>query len=72
MALFGAGTGPLMMLAGTGGSLLSHIGRRNVLRVSACCILLTGCVSIARGLLFVQLVDAPEVVRCALCGAPGG
>ena len=31
MALFGAGTGPLMILAGAGGSLLSHVGRRNVL-----------------------------------------
>jgi sulfite exporter TauE/SafE len=72
MALFGAGTGPLMILAGAGGSLLPHVARRNVLRVSACCILLTGCLSIARGLLFVQLVQAPEVVRCALCGASGG
>jgi sulfite exporter TauE/SafE len=72
MALFGAGTGPLMILAGAGGSLLSHVGRRNVLRVSAACILLTGFISLARGLLFVQLFEAPEVVRCALCGASGG
>jgi hypothetical protein len=34
--------------------------------------MLTGLISIARGLLFVQLVPAPEVVRCALCGASGG
>ena len=72
MALFGAGTGPLMILAGAGGSLLSHVARRNVLRVSASCILLTGFISIARGLLFVQVFQAPEVVRCALCGASGG
>ena len=72
MALFGAGTGPLMILAGAGGSLLSHVGRRNVLRVSAVCVLLTGLISIARGLLFVQLVQAPEVVRCVLCGSSGG
>jgi uncharacterized protein len=72
MALFGAGTGPLMILAGAGGSLLSHVARRNVLRVSAACILLTGLISIARGLLFVQLFEAPDVVRCALCGASGG
>jgi sulfite exporter TauE/SafE len=72
MALFGAGTGPLMILAGAGGSLLSHVARRNVLRVSAACILFTGLISIARGLLFVQLIEAPEVVRCALCGASGG
>jgi sulfite exporter TauE/SafE len=72
MALFGAGTGPLMILAGAGGSLLSHVARRNVLRVSAACVMLTGLISIARGLLFVQLVQAPEVVRCALCGASSG
>lgn len=72
MALFGAGTGPLMILTGAGGSLLSHMARRNVLRVSAACILLTGCLSIARGLLFVQLLPAPDVVRCVLCGSSGG
>lgn len=72
MALFGAGTGPLMILAGAGGSLLSHVARRNVLRLSACCILLTGGISIARGLLFVRIFEAPEVVRCALCGGSGG
>jgi sulfite exporter TauE/SafE len=72
MALFGAGTGPLMILAGAGGSLLSHVARRDVLRVSAACVLLTGLISITRGLLFIQIFEAPEVVRCALCGASGG
>jgi MFS family permease len=33
---------------------------------------LTGLISIARGVLFVQFPGAPEVVRCALCGASGG
>jgi hypothetical protein len=43
-----------------------------VLRISAACILLTGLISIARGLLFVRLFQAPEVVRCALWGVSGG
>lgn len=72
MVAFGAGTAPLMVLAGVGGSLLSHAARRNILRVSAVCVLLTGLIAIARGLLFIRWIDAPEVVRCALCGASGG
>ena len=42
MCIFGAGTGPLMILAGTGASLLSHGRRRNLLRISAVCVVLTG------------------------------
>jgi sulfite exporter TauE/SafE len=72
MSLFGAGTAPLMILAGVGGSLLSHAARRNLLRISAVCVTLTGLISIARGILFVQFPGAPEVVRCVLCGSSGG
>jgi sulfite exporter TauE/SafE len=72
MCLFGAGTAPLMILAGVGGSVLSHAARRNLLRISAVCVTLTGLISIARGVLFVQFPGAPEVVRCVLCGSPGG
>ena len=48
MALFGAGTAPLMILVGAGGSLLSHASRRNLMRVSAVCVTLTGVISLAR------------------------
>ena len=68
MSLFGAGTAPLMILAGTGSSLVSHAARRNLLRISAVCVGLTGVISIVRGILFVQTTAAPEVVRCLLCG----
>ncbi len=71
MCLFGAGTAPLMILAGAGGSLLSHAARRNLMRISAICVTLTGMISILRGILFVQLTPAPEVVRCLFCGPPG-
>ena len=71
MSLFGAGTAPLMILAGVGGSLLSQAARRNLLRISAICVTLTGLISIARGILFVQFPGAPEVVRCVLCGSSG-
>ena len=69
MCLFGAGTAPLMILAGAGGSLFSHRARRNLLRISAICVALTGLISIARGVLFIQLTPAPEVVRCLFCGS---
>jgi sulfite exporter TauE/SafE len=68
MSLFGAGTAPLLILTGAGGSLLSHSARRHLLQVSAACVMLTGLVSIVRGILFMQFPGAPEVVRCVLCG----
>lgn len=72
MSVFGAGTGPLMILSGTGGSLISHASRGKFLKISACCVGVTGLISIVRGILFVQLTPAPEVVRCIFCGTPGG
>jgi sulfite exporter TauE/SafE len=71
MSLFGAGTAPLLILTGAGGSLFSHASRRNLMRVSAVCVTLTGLISVARGVLFVQFPGAPEVVRCVLCGSTG-
>ncbi len=68
MCLFGAGTAPLMILAGTGASLISQRLRRGLLRVSAVCVVVTGLISIARGMLFLQITPAPHVVRCLFCG----
>ena len=68
MCFFGAGTGPLMILAGTGASLVSLAARRNLLRISAVCVVLTGLISIIRGILFMRLTPAPEAVRCLFCG----
>jgi sulfite exporter TauE/SafE len=68
MVLFGLGTAPLLILAGAGASLLSFARRQSLLRASAVCVCLTGLVSIARGVLFLQIWGAPEVARCLLCG----
>jgi sulfite exporter TauE/SafE len=68
MAFFGAGTTPLLILTGTGASLISHAARRRLLRISAACVALTGLISIARGVLFFHFIPAPETVRCLLCG----
>ncbi len=72
MSLFGAGTGPLMILAGAGSSLLSLTMRRNLLKVAAVCVCLTGLISIARGMHFVQLSAATEVAHCPFCSGSGG
>jgi sulfite exporter TauE/SafE len=69
MALFGAGTAPLMIFTGLGSSLLSHAARRHLLQISAACVTLTGLISIVRAFLFVRFPGAPEVVRCLLCGS---
>jgi sulfite exporter TauE/SafE len=49
MACFGAGTVPAMVLVGCGSSLLSLTMRRQMFRVAACCVILTGVLSIYRG-----------------------
>jgi sulfite exporter TauE/SafE len=72
MILFGAGTAPLMLMTGAGASLLSYTRRQSLLRVSAICVFLTGLVSIARGMFFLQIWGVPEAARCLLCGPSGG
>jgi sulfite exporter TauE/SafE len=72
MSLFGAGTGPLMIAAGAGGSLLSLATRQNLLRISAICVALTGMISIARGLHFVQLAPGAAIARCIFCAVSRG
>ncbi len=62
MVLFALGTAPLMILTGAGGSLLALATRTNLLRAAALCVLLTGGLSIARG---VQALRAPQT--CPFC-----
>ena len=67
MCAFGAGTAPIMILTGVGGSLLSHSGRRQLLRVSAVCVLVTGLISLARGIMFVQFPGSSALDACPFC-----
>ena len=67
MVAFGAGTAPVMVLTGAGGSLLSHSARRQLLRVSAVCVLLTGLISLARGAVFLHLPGSTVVEGCPFC-----
>jgi len=67
MAAFGAGTVPMMVLAGSGAQLLSLTSRQKMLTIAAWCVVLTGAMSIARGVSFLPLGDEPQVAGCPLC-----
>ena len=67
MACFGLGTVPLMVLAGSGGSLLSVINRQRLLRVAAICVVVTGLISLARGVGALQPPGANVTRACPLC-----
>ncbi len=49
MAAFGLGTVPLMVLVGSGGSLVSVVTRQRLLRLAAWCVVVAGMISLARG-----------------------
>jgi hypothetical protein len=67
MALFGLGTVPVLVLTGCGGSILSLASRRRLFRVAAWCLVLTGVLSLVRGLGFVQLPGLLQPPGCPLC-----
>ena len=67
MVAFGAGTAPVMILTGVGGSILSHSARRHLLRVSAVCVLLTGLISLARGAAFLHFPGSDVIKSCPFC-----
>jgi sulfite exporter TauE/SafE len=65
MLCFGLGTLPLMVATGCGGSLLSLGRRRQLLHLAAWCVLLTGALTVARGVHFWQLAEpAPACPMC--------
>jgi sulfite exporter TauE/SafE len=67
MGLFGLGTVPVMALVGCGGSVIGLAGRRRLLRFAAWCVVLTGAISIARGLGFAHGIGPTETATCPLC-----
>lgn len=64
MIAFGLGTVPIMVLTGAGASALSFAARRRLFQVAACCVLLTGLIAIARGVVF---WDATFSAACPYC-----
>lgn len=70
MSLFGLGTAPGMLLAGMGGRLVSVAARRTVFAAAAWCLVLTGVISVSRGMSFLSWGASGEdraVARCPLC-----
>jgi sulfite exporter TauE/SafE len=69
MAAFGLGTVPLMLLAGTGTSLMSWSVRDRLLKLSAICVLATGLLTIARGAAFAHTASSSDQPKCPFCAA---
>jgi uncharacterized protein len=67
MVAFGVGTVPLMVVAGSGSAAFSLAGRRRLLHIAAWCVVLTGFVSIARGIGFLELPSGAPLAGCPLC-----
>lgn len=67
MAIFGAGTAPLMMLTGLGASVLTLTVRRRVLHLAAWCVVVTGLLSVNRGLGWVHVPGVEPFPQCPHC-----
>jgi len=67
MAAFGLGTIPVMVLTGCGGSLLSLAGRARLLRLAGVAVMLTGMISIARGVSFLEIQGWLAANGCPGC-----
>lgn len=66
MAIFGLGTTPVMVLTGIGGRLMSLATRRWLYAGAAWCLILTGVISVARGVSFLSSSRDPAA-SCPLC-----
>jgi len=67
MAAFGLGTVPLMVVAGSGGTMLSMSARARALKVAAWCVVVTGLISIARGTGYISWFTDAAAGSCPLC-----
>jgi sulfite exporter TauE/SafE len=67
MFVFGLGTAPIMILTGCGGSALTLAARRHAFRIAAWCVIVTGIISIARGVGFLALPGLFDTVGCPIC-----
>jgi sulfite exporter TauE/SafE len=67
MVTFGAGTVPLLVIAGCGGTVMSVATRSRVLKIAAWCVVVTGAISIARGIGYMELSSASAKGSCPFC-----
>lgn len=66
LVVFGLGTAPAMMLAGLSGRLMSLATRRWLYASAAWCLVLTGVVSVARGVSFLSIGEK-AATGCPMC-----
>lgn len=69
MIVFGLGTVPLMVLTGLGAMLLNVGARQRLWKVAAWSVVLTGALTIGRGVSFLYAADKPAAERCPFCAA---
>lgn len=69
MLCFGLGTIPVMLVTGTGFSMATVNTRRQLLKLAACCVIVTGVMTMGRGIAFAAgRQHAPsEIAACPLC-----
>lgn len=67
MTAFGLGTAPLMVAAGCGGSLLSGAARLRLVKVAAWCVVLTGVITIVRGVGMLDRNGPEASASCPFC-----
>ncbi|HND51065.1 MAG TPA: sulfite exporter TauE/SafE family protein [Pirellulaceae bacterium] len=65
MAIFGLGTAPVMIATGWGGSLLNLAVRKHIFRIAAWSLVLTGAISVVRGVSFLTHGIGPT--SCPFC-----
>ena len=70
MGVFGLGTVPLMLTTGVTASLLTLVQRRRLMYIAAWSVVLTGCITVARGAGVIELDPGRGVVRCPFCSQP--
>ena len=67
MAAFGAGTVPIMVVTGLGGTLLSMTARKKLFAVAAWCVVFAGVMSIGRGISFLGVPVHAAEEACPFC-----
>jgi uncharacterized protein len=67
MALFGLGTLPVLVMVGCGGQVLSVAARRHVFHIASWCVVLTGVLSVARGVGAFRMMGVDDGAECPLC-----
>jgi len=67
MATFGLGTSPLMMFVGIGASFLPIATRSRILKLAAICVMVTGSISIYRGMAYEGFTFSRQPGACPMC-----